>query len=825
MAENTQQLRPLIISELQPPMNITVVKDSTSLQKMADFLEKKSLEPSPMVGLDTETNVVEDFWFRRVRTIQVGDKEQQFVIDLLAFAGSEESLIASQGQYGATNGDTYKTIMDVLRPVLCTGDWLKIGQNLGFEYSVFSWNFGMRIWNLYSTDMAERVIQAGTIPLRKMAMFSMSAIAARHFQLIIDKTNQTSFDLRTPLTQEQLEYAAFDVRFPFSMRQAQVNIMTADQLLATTQIENDAIGTYTDMHLTGQNLDDERWLLRIKHTIERRQGELKILDEGFLPIVGDKDKQIDQAEIDRRYKHWKEDFEVATPAEMALAASKREEKDKIKKSTLGELLKVETKKRTEAKQAARAAYSELSKKKTVYEKNYTKCEGQAYINYDSQIQLLAALQKMPGMRSVQDTTDYTLLKFNDQPLIQTLRKFKKGKKETGTYGVTWTQKWITKCGAKEGWRHPGDGRLHCTFNQLLAETGRSSSSKPNAQNLPQDKEVRECFIADPPDSFSPEGYDIITIDLSGAELRIIAELAQAKSWIMAFAKGQDVHSVSTEILYPEKWPALKENGCAYYALDEKGEPQRKKCKCKGHSELRNHTKAVNFLLCYGGGPDALADAIGVSTDAAKEIMKLHESKFGDIWSYLKRSGELAQADKQARDMYGRRRSFPIPTWEIAKEWYESENAEKLELSEEVQEQNLFNFKATNLRETTKEEEYKLTHRSPDAREIKYAIRALMGSISRMGKNMPIQGTNASLMKRSMGCGFDKNGKGFLWHLLPQYGAKILSMIHDELLIQSPKRHSREVAGVVQDAFLRAGQEIMKSVRMESEYHIGPCWEK
>jgi DNA polymerase I-like protein with 3'-5' exonuclease and polymerase domains len=776
--------------------------------------------------------------------------------------------------------------MDILRPVVCSNKFLKVGQNLGFEYSVFSWNFGMRIWNLYSTDMAERVIQAGTIPLRKMAMFSMSAIAARHFQLIIDKTNQKSFDLCTPLTQEQIDYAAFDVRFPFSMRQAQVNIMTADQLLATTQIENDAIGTYTDMHLTGQNLDDERWLLRIKHTIERRQGELKILDEGFLPIVGDKDKQIDQAEIDRRYKHWKEDFEVATPAEMKLAEAKRLEKDREKKTALDVLLKAEKAKRVEAKQAARAAHSELSKKRTLYEKNYAKCEGQAYINYGSRQQLLAALQQLPGMKSVADTTDDTLLRFNDRPLIQTLRKYNKGKKDTGTYGIQWTQKWVTKPLSKEGWRHPCDGRLHCLFNQLEAETGRSSSSKPNAQNLPKDDEVRACFICDPPNpeirvstccdsdtrlvgalyvcdkcgkvcTTKDEEMCIVTADMSGAELRIIAELAQAKTWIMAFAKGQDVHSVSTEILEPQKWPALACKGgekwfdkeadggkgkevilppCAYYALHTEesvrknplgtiGEMQRAKCKCPGHAELRQKTKSINFLLCYGGGPDALADELGITVDAAKLLMKLHEAAFPDVWGYLQRSGELAKADKQARDMYGRRRSFPTPTKEMAKEWYESENAEKLEIGEEAQAINLFNFKAANLREPTKEEEYKLTHRSPDYKEIQYAIRALMGSIGRRGKNHCIQGTNASIIKRAMGCGFDKDGKPYLWHTLPQYRAKIQNMVHDELVVGCPKRYAEIVAQLVGDAFKRAAAEVMHQVVMEFDYHVANRWMK
>jgi hypothetical protein len=166
MAENTQQLRPLVFSELKPPMDITLVRDGVGLQKLADYLERKANEPSPAVGLDTETTVVDDFWFRRVRTIQVGDRDKQFVIDLLeyivntkhcSYEEAEKILNESQGQYGATNSDIYAPIMDLLRPVLCTNKFLKVGQGLAFEYSVFKWNFGMGIWHLYSTDITERV--------------------------------------------------------------------------------------------------------------------------------------------------------------------------------------------------------------------------------------------------------------------------------------------------------------------------------------------------------------------------------------------------------------------------------------------------------------------------------------------------------------------------------------------------------------------------------------------------------------------------------------------------------------------------------------------
>jgi len=147
------------------------------------------------------------------------------------------------------------------------------------------------------------------------------------------------------------------------------------------------------------------------------------------------------------------------------------------------------------------------------------------------------------------------------------------------------------------------------------------------------------------------------------------------------------------------------------------------------------------------------------------------------------------------------------------------------LSEAAQEANIFNFKASQLREPTKIEEYKLTHRSPDWKEIRQAMRALNGSIGRRGKNHCIQGTNASIIKRAMGCGFDKDGKPYLWHTLPQFLAKIQNMVHDELVIGCPLRYSKKVAELIADAFKRAAAEVMHLVTMEADYHIANRWIK
>ena len=93
---------------------------------------------------------------------------------------------------------------------------------------------------------------------------------------------------------------------------------------------------------------------------------------------------------------------------------------------------------------------------------------------------------------------------------------------------------------------------------------------------------------------------------------------------------------------------------------------------------------------------------------------------------------------------------------------------------------------------------------------------MSNSIERQGKNMRIQGTNASIIKIAM---------SQLFHILPKYRAKLVKMVHDELVIQSPKQYSKKVAEIVGEEFAKAAAIKMHRVKMEFDFHIGPCWEK
>ena len=331
---------------------------------------------------------------------------------------------------------------------------------------------------------------------------------------------------------------------------------------------------------------------------------------------------------------------------------------------------------------------------------------------------------------------------------------------------------------------------------------------------------------------------LVVADMSGAELRIIAELAGDPIWIGCFDRGEDVHSVGTELLQGQKWidgtakPGdLDKKGnplpeCAYYAINPAtGTAAKQKCECPGHKVLRNGTKAINFLLAYGGGPNKLAQELGITVDEAVALMELHESMFPRVWAYLNKSGMNAKMTKKAFDLFGGRRLFPKPTVERAIQWCKDKKEEKLQLPPEVQQKNIADYILKHGKKPDKDTLFEITHRKPTQKEINSGLGALAGSIERQGKNHCIQGSNARIAKVCFGSGFDSEGQPYLWHLLPQWKAKYIKFVHDEIVINCPKRFAPLVVEAIKDCIKRAAAEVMKSVVMESDANVSFYWEK
>ena len=276
--------------------------------------------------------------------------------------------------------------------------------------------------------------------------------------------------------------------------------------------------------------------------------------------------------------------------------------------------------------------------------------------------------------------------------------------------------------------------------------------------------------------------------------------------------------------------------CAYFKLHtaetvaknpncEIGTPQKQKCKCPDHKELRDGNKSTNFLLAYGGGAGKLATEIHKTHQEAQDLMDLHRSKFPLIWDYLEKSGRDAKMFKKSFDLYGGRRSFPTPTWERAIEHAKEKHEKKLRLNEKLAEKNVAQWEQRHGAPPKDDVLWDLEHRAPTEKEIRNSLFALNGNIERQGKNHAIQGSNARMAKIAMGCGFSPDGKPYLWHTLGAFKAKLIKFVHDELVIQCPKRFGKQVAELVGDAFKRAAAEKMIEVQMEFDYNIATYWKK
>ncbi|GBG38595.1 DNA polymerase I [Mycobacterium montefiorense] len=180
-----------------------------------------------------------------------------------------------------------------------------------------------------------------------------------------------------------------------------------------------------------------------------------------------------------------------------------------------------------------------------------------------------------------------------------------------------------------------DGRIHTTFNQTIAATGRLSSTEPNLQNIPirteAGRRIRDAFVVgDGPDGPMAE---LMTADYSQIEMRIMAHLSGDEGLIEAFNTGEDLHSFVASR--------------AFGVPIEEVTP-----------ELRRRVKAMSYGLAYGLSAYGLAAQLKISTEEAKEQMDQYFARFGGIRDYLRDVVEQARKDGYTSTVFGRRRYLP-----------------------------------------------------------------------------------------------------------------------------------------------------------------------
>lgn len=174
------------------------------------------------------------------------------------------------------------------------------------------------------------------------------------------------------------------------------------------------------------------------------------------------------------------------------------------------------------------------------------------------------------------------------------------------------------------------GRVHTSYNQTVAATGRLSSTDPNLQNIPirseEGRRIRKAFVA-------PKGYKMVAADYSQVELRIMAHLSQDKTLLKAFAEGVDVHKATAAEVFG-------------VPLDEV------------ETEQRRAAKAINFGLIYGMSAFGLAKQLNIGRYEAQDYIDVYFARYPGVKAYMDKTREQAHDRGYVETVFGRRLYLP-----------------------------------------------------------------------------------------------------------------------------------------------------------------------
>jgi DNA polymerase-1 len=175
--------------------------------------------------------------------------------------------------------------------------------------------------------------------------------------------------------------------------------------------------------------------------------------------------------------------------------------------------------------------------------------------------------------------------------------------------------------------NPRTARLHTSFNQTVAATGRLSSNEPNLQNIP----IRRELGRDIRRGFVPrKGWLLLSADYSQIELRLLAHLSGDPAFVDAFRTGGDIHRQTAALIFDVPPDQVT-------------------------SDMRGRAKTINFATIYGQGPHALSRQLKIAHAEAKEFIERYFERFRSVREYLDSSVEFARKHGYAQTIFGRRR--------------------------------------------------------------------------------------------------------------------------------------------------------------------------
>lgn len=642
---------------------------------------------------------------------------------------------------------------------------MKIIHNAKFEYIVLRC-YDIILENIYDTMLAEKVLYGGAENIE----YALDTLVWRYHRLTMSKALQTSFGDNI-ITDDKIEYACTDVKYMGTIKAAQIEEATREELTNVLGLEMDVLPAFSDITFEGMLLDKDKWRANIKlaepiveEAFQKMSYWLK--QQPFAPHAVFAGYVSDEDRIVLNTNAPKQKFEVL---QWIYPEIKGASKPIIEKFIRDNAAVISTEKLNilvsmlKGDMQPLKGYLITNFRNDLIARAYLIPAGMPTINWNSDVQVLPLARLVePRLKGLsKEDIDKTT-----HPMLKDLQKYKAALKLLSTYGEEFIVKYVD-----------ADGRVRCNFNQVLS-TGRVSTSEPNMQNIVITEQVgnryRNAFVCD-------EGWSFVDSDYVSQELVIIAFISNDPVWMDCIRNGYDLHSVCAELLYKHKWKDAAEPDCAYYNMsvgpDGTLRQGKQKCNCKKHKPLRYDIKAINFGLAYGMTEYKLAGELEITLYAAKALINEYFKTFPAIGGILNTLGRYGVENGFIKTLWPFNRKRYFPYWREYKGYIQAHITGVMNIP-------------------------------------------TLGSIERASKNHPIQGTAADITKVAMVLIRDYIRDNKLWDCI-----KLQAQVHDQVTTIALNEVAKDWAITLDRLMCEAGRLIIPSGILRADTTIYHCWTK
>lgn len=403
-----------------------------------------------------------------------------------------------------------------------------------------------------------------------------------------------------------------------------------------------------------------------------------------------------------------------------------------------------------------------------YRTKHLSCKLDNPINIGSSTQIAILLYDIIGVEPPEPKqprgTGVGILQKIDNPICKAVLEYREVTKLLSTYIDK-----LPEC------VNPQDGRIHCSFNQYGADTGRFSSSDPNLQNIPShNKDIRQMFIASP-------GYVLMSSDYSQQEPKVMTQMCGDKKMIKAYQEGKDLYAEIAALSFNTTY-----DNCLEFRPDGTTNPEGK--------NRRSQAKSILLGVLYGRGVSSIAEQLGTSTENAQRIKDSVFKGFPAIPRFEQESLDMAYEKGYVTTLWGRKRRLPdlqLPEYEF--KWKDGVRPDNdlLDFSDGG-----ISKSDNSVPEALVEKYLRKLHRARYGEKRRIFEEAngegiwivdnggKIADASRQAVNSRIQGSAADMSKLAMILvGNDER--------LKELGFRLLIPVHDELIAECPEENLKE----------------------------------